>query len=340
MKPDHFICLCPRCHYGSLCQLNTEQFSFTVDSLIIEDSLTVHLIYLSMAVAIIIIGGVMNYASFSTFRRPSPRRQGVGNYLLIFSIFSQCSLLILTLKFVHIVFGTTFGDISCKIVSYLLSVTTRFTYWLMSWITIERVSLVVVPFNKTFRSPRAAIIISCCTALIIAGMHFHELLFYVLVKDPNGQTLCVLSTSSSWVNYDRIIVLIHYIFPFCIQIISSTLLTILTAQSRSTTVQTNHRHSFARQLKRQFHDQRELYLAPIIIILSGLPHIILSFSFACVSLSIWQRHAMLIAYFLSHAPQLLGFFLFVLPSSNYSREFQQTTIAKLFIFHRFPSASR
>ncbi len=32
-----FICLCPRCYYGSICQHNTELFSFTLETLLTND---------------------------------------------------------------------------------------------------------------------------------------------------------------------------------------------------------------------------------------------------------------------------------------------------------------
>ena len=52
---------------------------------------------------------------------------------------------------------------------------------------------------------------------------------------------------------------------------------------------------------------------------------------------IWQRHALLIGYFLSYAPQLLGFILFVLPSTSYLKEFRETSIAKTYLFKRILS---
>jgi hypothetical protein len=30
-QTDDFICNCPRCHYGRVCQFNTEELSFTLD---------------------------------------------------------------------------------------------------------------------------------------------------------------------------------------------------------------------------------------------------------------------------------------------------------------------
>jgi len=32
-----FLCLCPRCYYGSVCQHNTQLFSFTLETLLTND---------------------------------------------------------------------------------------------------------------------------------------------------------------------------------------------------------------------------------------------------------------------------------------------------------------
>jgi hypothetical protein len=335
-QTDDFICNCPRCHYGRVCQFNTEELSFTLDSLIAHDRLSIQLLYFILAMILVFIGGATNYASFVTFKRPNPRKTGVGYYLLIFSIFSQSSLIMLFLKIIHIAIGSSLGDIPCKIISYMLSVTTRYTYWLASWITIERVCLIIFPFANQLKKPRLAIGISFITFIIVAGMHVHELLYYIALKDPDEQSLCVFATTPELSKYNRITVLIHYIVPFCIQSISITLLITLTAQSRSSTAANGG--TFMEQLQRQFKNQKDLYIAPTIIVLSGLPHIILSFSFACIKLLTWQRHAIIVAYYLSHAPQLLGFMLFVLPSTSYIKEFRKTRLAKRYLY-RWTSVS-
>jgi hypothetical protein len=103
-------------------------------------------------------------------------------------------------------------------------------------------------------------------------------------------------------------------------------LIILAARSRSRT--SINRDLFIEYLKRQFKLQKELYILPLVIVVNGLPQIILSFSFACLELITWQQHVLLVAYFLSFAPQLLGFVLFVLPSSNYIKEFEATKLSK------------
>jgi hypothetical protein len=168
------------------------------------------------------------------------------------------------------------------------------------------------------------------TLLIVGVMHVHEFIFYRKLIDLNGQSICVVDLSTKFRLYDRITVLFHYLVPFSIQILSIKILIILAARSRSRT--SNNRDLFIEYLKRQFKLQKELYIPPLVIVVSGLPQIILSFSFACLELITWQEHALLVAYFLSFAPQLLGFVLFVLPSSNYIKEFEATKLSKTILF--------
>ena len=336
-KSNDFLCVCPRCHDGTLCQFNTEQLSFTLDSLMADESFAVRLIYLCVTLVAFLVGALTNSASYVTFQRPKPRQLTVPNHLLVLSVLCQCSLLTLLIKVIHIVFLSFTGDLPCKLLSFLLSSTTRSFYWLTSWITVERVYFVLFPFGLLVRKPRWALLISAMTLMIIGGMHTHELLFYISVKDPDGQCVCATTMLGSVSTYNRVTVLIHYIVPFCIQIVSITSLIVFTARSRSrtTTKKTNKQQpstTILQLVKNQLNTQKELYLTPTIIVLSGLPQMILSFSFACSTLSPWQRHALLVAYFLSYAPQLLGFILFVLPSTSYLAEFRQTSLARSRLF--------
>jgi hypothetical protein len=88
--------------------------------------------------------------------------------------------------------------------------------------------------------------------------------------------------------------------------------------------------TFSEVLKKQFETQKELYVTPTIIVLSGLPETILTFSFACTELNDFQRHTLLCSYLLSYFPQVLGFILYVLPSTSYKKEFYETFIGKKF----------
>ena len=141
----HFLCLCPHCHHGKMCEYSNALMSFTLDSLIVQDIQNHYQmsssIYISIAILIFLFGLFNNLCSFLTFLRPKPRKFGVGNYLLISSIVDQCSLLLLLLKIIHIIFGSngtlffhqSLNLYSCKITSYLLSIFTRICYWLTSF---------------------------------------------------------------------------------------------------------------------------------------------------------------------------------------------------------------
>lgn len=329
-KINDFLCVCPRCHDGTLCQFSNEQLGFTLDSLMAHISFAVRLVYLFLAVVVFLIGGITNSASYVTFQRPKARQLTVANYLLVLSVLSQCSLFTLLIKVIEIVFLSSNSDLPCKLLAYLLSFTTRSFYWLTSWITVERVHVVLFPFGILLKKPRWALLMSAVTLITIGGAHVHELLFYISIKDPDGKCVCATTMLGKVSIYNRVTVLIHYLVPFCIQIVSITLLIVFAARSRSRA--TTRNSSILQLIREQLNSQKELYLTPTIIVLSGLPQTILSFSFACTTLSAWQRHALLIAYFLSYSPQLLGFILFVLPSSSYLHEFRQTALARTRLF--------
>jgi hypothetical protein len=213
-------------------------------------------IYVSIAVIIFLIGLFNNLCSFLTFIRVKPRKFGVGNYLLIVSLADQCSLLLLLMKVIHIVLASdstlfyyeNFNLHSCKVVSYLLSVFTRITYWLTSLVTSERLCMVLFPTLNTLRKSKFALGLSVFTILTVGGMHIHEAIHYMTIVDPSytaaNATLCVTNYSQALVStYNRINILVHYFVPFFIQVISITVLLLQTARSRART-SSSHRKTF------------------------------------------------------------------------------------------------
>jgi hypothetical protein len=109
-------------------------------------------------------------------------------------------------------------------------------------------------------------------------------------------------------------------------VISITLLIILVPRRRVKA--SGKKLTFRLVLTVQFQIQKELYIIPIIIIFSALPQVILTFNLACKPLVEWQRHTLLSAYLISYAPQILGFILFVLPSTSYKEELSKTAFMK------------
>ena len=354
---NDFLCLCPRCHHGKMCEYSTELMTFTLDSLIVKDIQNNYPVaigvLLSVAFLIFLFGLFNNFSSFLTFIRRKTRKFGVGNYLLMISIIDQCSLLLLVFKIIHIILGTN-GTLfsyknlnlySCKVVCYLLSVFTRLTYWLTSFVTMERLCVVLFPTSVALKNPRLAFGLSAFAMVMVCGMHVHEILYYTTIEDLSytsaNVTLCVTSYTQSLVStYNRMNILFHYFIPFLIQTISITIMIIRTAGSRAQT-SGSQRETFADIFKKQLKTQKELYITPTIIILSSLPQTILSFSYACGGLNqSWQRYTLLAAYFFSYLPQMLGFILYVLPSTAFSKEFRQTAIGKIVLRQRQLSTVR
>ncbi|CAF1402463.1 unnamed protein product, partial [Adineta ricciae] len=325
---DNYHCLCPPCRSGRLCQFIDDGLSFTIHSALLHVSYIYQIIYCLIVFLLFIFGGITNYATLITFSQGKLRETSVGIYLLFFSIISQVTLCSLTLKSFQILFNFFTNDILCKIISYALSTTSRCSFWLISWVAIIRLFGILFPFSTLLKNIRLTIIVNLLTIIIIASMDIHELFFYI--KDPSGQSACIVSYPSIISTYERISVILHYTIPFCIQTLSISGLIILAARSRSRA--NNHSETFFKYLQRQFENQKEMYIVPLVIIISGLPHSILSFSFSCVNLSLWEKHLLLIAYLIAYAPQTLGFVLFVIPSTNYLKEFQKTNLSKMFIF--------
>ena len=340
-----FLCVCPRCYSGKRCEYSNELMSFTLDSLMVKDIQNNHRVstgvYISIALMIFLFGLFNNVNSFLTFIRPKPRKFGVGYYLLFVSIIDQCSLLILLSKIIHIILGTngtlvSFESLnrhSCKSLSYLLSVFTRLTYWLTSFVTIERLCIALFPTSALLKNSRLALGASAFAVVIVSGMHIHEVLYYTIIDDLSytsaNITLCVANYVQPLVStFNRVNVLLHYFIPFLIQMMSITIMIVKTAFSRARTNSSRH-ETVGDLFRKQLRTQKELYITPMIIVLSSLPQTILSFSYACTELKqSWQRYTLLTAYFLSYLPQMLGFLLYVLPSTSFSDEYRHTILGK------------
>jgi hypothetical protein len=197
-----------------------------------------------------------------------------------------------------------------------------------SWITIDRLAMTIFPTALAWKSPLLAIKKSIVTCIVILGMHIHELFYYIVINQPDfSMTFCVTDFNQIVAKeYNRINTLIHSILPFFIQIISITFLIIFVARSRANLAQ--KKITYKQILQKQFKEQKELYITPIIHIVSSLPNVILAFSLACTQMNNLQRYGLLAAYLFSYIPSMLGFIVYVLPSRMYKKEFLQTSLGK------------
>ncbi len=194
----NYTCLCPRCYYGERCQHNTQVLSFTLESLFSADLFSSSLIkqkisfsmYIITPVLLSLYGIINNLFAFVTFRRPKPRLNGIGHYLLVSSVISQLSLLFLISKIIYLLIGiqgfitqTIFSLILCKTLSFFLSSCTRICYWLTALVTIERVYVTKYPKGIWLKQPKIAKRIIILIFIITLGSHVHELIEYTVVSD-------------------------------------------------------------------------------------------------------------------------------------------------------------
>jgi hypothetical protein len=329
-KPHDFLCLCPKCSHGRWCEFSSFAFGFTLDSLLSTDSFVVRINYTCVTALLFVFGLFTNTCSLVTFKRPKQRKLAVANYLFFVSVLNQCALFFLFMKFVHILGGFenqyTMNLISCKTISYFLFVFTRTTYWLTSWITCDRLGIVLFPTLTTFKNPHIAFRVTAATFVGLNVMHIPDALYTTVAINK-----CITKFDYPLIFvYNRFNTLLHYLGPFAIQTLSITLLIVLVSRNRAKT--TGSHVTFGDVFKKMFNTQKELYVTPTIIILSVLPQAILSFSLACSELSTWQRHVLLVTSLLSYSPQILGFILFVLPCKAFKKELQKTALGKMCLF--------
>ncbi|CAF3898201.1 unnamed protein product [Adineta steineri] len=294
--PSDYVCRCPRCHFGSICQHNTKLFSFTMESLLSPDLLSSSFIkksvslsmYIIVTALLLIFGTISNIFSFVTFRRPKTRLNGAGHYFFTSTIFSQLSLFCLLSKIIHIIINLRglfvqpmVNTILCKILSFLLSSSTRICYWLIVFVNIERLYVTIYPTKRWLKEPKTAKKIIIFVIMLTCGVHIHELIQYTIVPDPKYTVhgkWCVTQFSHSLQIYNQINTMIHYLIPCLVNLICTITLLIRLTRIRANLDKKKSRWTlFQEQLK----EKKELFILSIIVIISSLPHIIISFSLGC-----------------------------------------------------------
>ncbi len=301
---------------------------------------------------LLLIGAVNNVCSFVTFNRPKPLLVGIGHYLRTASIINQLTLFILLLKLVHLVLSIKgyvvyhlMNTILCKVLSYLLACTSRMSYWLMGMVAIERVYVTWYLKGTWLKSPRIAK--WTMGAIIIGTMvcNVHELIYYQSIEDPksldmNNSRWCVTSYPSGIGTYNQVNIILNYILPLLINLLSTIVLMVLITRKRAiaTTNKSAHLKSESnmrltmRTYVNLFCENKELILAPLVTMLPqifALPQFILSFSLACQEFNVnWQRYLLIISYFITYLPQVLSYKLYISPSSFYKNEFHATELYK------------
>ena len=337
--PYSVYCVCADCFYGSKCQFTTNGFGLSLDAILgyqIRPRLSINrqpfIVKVSIALTVImLVVGLINSAlSIITFRRKILAESGCRYYLLATSIASLCTsvlfsikLLMLILSQMSLIPNIMVLRISCISIDFLLRLGPIIADWLNACVAIDRSLTVVmgINFDKT-KSKRAVRWVLIGIPLISAGSILHDPIHRQLIFDQEEERRwCLVQYSSPVENYNSAINIIHFSFPFMINLLAAIIIIIVAARKRSTA---RHQQSYQQHLNEQFHQHKHLIISSLSLVLLATPRLIISFMSGCMK-SARNPTLYLAGYFISFIPPSLTFIVFVIPSKLYKKEFYAAT---------------
>ncbi|CAF3526078.1 unnamed protein product [Adineta steineri] len=347
--PKQKMCVCQECFYGDKCQRTTKHSGLSLDSILgyhiipyvslTQQSSPIQ-ISITLATLILITGLISGILSNLTFQVKVTRKTGCGFYLLTSSITSilvvicfYIKLWILILSQMKAITQQSFLLFNCTSIEFILRFLLATTDWLHAFVTIERFFVVFlgIRFNKA-KSRRLAKIIIFLIIVLSAASLIHDPVHRRLIDDTEEQrTWCLVEFTSKVETYNRFINIFHFIIPFAVNFILVIGIMIITARQRSSA---QRNVTFQQQLKRQFGQHKHLILSSILLIILALPRLITSFLPNCMKTP-KEYKLFLASYFISFIPPILHFFIFVLTSKIYKKEFTTMFKQKWEIFQRW-----
>ncbi len=335
------LCACPMCFFGYRCQFSSKGFGFSLDDILgyqikplapFGKQRTVVKVSVAVTVAILIVGLLNGIPSIMTFQAARPRKVGCGIYLLVTSIISILIIIVFTFKFITLLLvqmGTILNEVflvsQCVSLDFLLKALVQMNDWLCACVAVERAFTVIrgVYFNKD-RSKRVAKWVILAVFLFIISTSIHEPIHRRLLDDiEEGRRWCIIQYSmekaSLYTSYTTVMNMVHFIAPFSINIISTFIIIITAAKSRSAA---QHQNSFRSNLCHQFREHKHLLISPVGLVLLALPRLLLHFLLDCLKSAHDSVSLFLLGYFFVFIPPLLTFVVFVLPSKTYMSDFR------------------
>jgi len=329
------ICECVDCFFGDQCQYYAKGIGLILDDILryeIRPNTTINeqttLVKWSVAFTMIVfVAGLINsFLSIMTFRTKQSREVGCGLYLLASSITSLLTVSIFTLKFWFLVLTQINSSVSrsilqggCLSLEFILKLFLYMDNWLNACVALERSMTVYkeVKFNKMLSKRIAKWVIFLLPCFIMASI-IHEPLYRELIEDKHEERLwCVFNYSYSVHIYNTIILFFHFIGPFCANLFSALFIIFRSARRRAAT---QKRQTYKEHLREQFKEHKNLIISPIVLVILALPRLLISFLSECVKVS-HNSWLYLIGYIVSFFPSVTIFFIFVLPSEFYKKQF-------------------
>ena len=333
--PKKVTCGCQQCSFGSRCQFSTKGMGLSLDVILgyhiqvkapLSQQPFILLISISVTALLFTTGLVDAFSSVWTFQAPRIRQTGCGLYLLATSITSLLVITAFAMKMTFMIVSQM-GTVNhrsfllghCIIMDFVVRVLLTVGDWLRACVCVERALTVGkgVGFDPA-KSKRIARVVIGVVYLVVAMTTLHEPIHRNLVDDPEEQrTWCVTTYSAVWTAINYTLVILHFLAPFIINIVSAILIIVMGARRRSAIQQ---RLTLRQHLRAQFQQHKKLLISPCILVVLAAPRLIISFASGCMSSS-RQSSFFLTGYFLSFIPPVLTFTVFVLPSEVYKAEF-------------------
>jgi hypothetical protein len=210
----------------------------------------------------------------------------------------------------------------CISIEFILKVCLYTDNWLNACVALERSITVYkgINFNKIL-SKRIARWIIIILPLVIGISIIHEPLHRDIFDDKDENHFwCVFHYSLSIRIYNTIILIFHFVGPFCANLFSALFIIFRVARHRAVT---KKRQTHREHLREQLKERKTLIISPIILVVLSIPRLIISFLSGCtrVSQNAWLY---LLGYFVSFIPSMSIFFVFVLPSEFYRKQFKDS----------------
>jgi hypothetical protein len=276
----------------------------------------------------ILIGTLSNVLSLITYRQGKIFENGCGIYLFCLSLVGQLGLSIFASRYFYLLITQLYNVNdhwsaywSCIILEYILNICSMLFDWLIVCIAVERCVYLIkgISFKKSNSVWWAKCLIPFVTFLIICSL-WHILFIYELIYDPRNtsqHTWCVIKFRWIWIKYYRLIInLINLIIPGGINLIATIFLLHKTTQRKQT---------FGKKSQKDywivFRKQVPMYGSPFGLAIVSIMRVCFSFTLVCITKQ-WHKYLYFMAYFISFAPFMVTFPIFVLTAKVYKTEFK------------------
>jgi len=302
---------------GDLCQFATSRFSIELE-MVIEQTRE-NRFHLLVPTLFFFIGFIFNGLEIVTFMKQKARQGGTGLYLLINGFISQLVIILLLTRVIYLVIGRQMisnflaNQSLCKSLPYLMTVFKNISTWLMTFVTVERALAATWPIqSRPLRTPRFAVIVTTIMLLcMFVSLHTFIAEYKLVVRPDHSYASCVREIPL----HRKIVVqytsLAHQLAPFLINFIAGLMVIINIGRSKAT----SHHVSRLNTIAKQARERADLLVGPIICFISALPQLIILFLDACTyEQNAWFVYLTLATYYFSFTPQIIIFFIYVIPS--------------------------